>query len=97
MLKAYEIMIENGQIKWLKEQPIVKSARAILTLLEEDSVIAEKPDLFIDHEPTLEELGGSEPQAQEKPAKRGALGILKGKIKITDDFDDPLEDLKDYM
>ncbi|MBW4513677.1 MAG: DUF2281 domain-containing protein [Timaviella obliquedivisa GSE-PSE-MK23-08B] len=35
--------------------------------------------------------------ATEKPARRGALGILKGKIKIADDFDEPLEDLKDYM
>ncbi len=70
MLKAYEIMLENGQIKWLKEQPIVKSARAILTLLEEDSVIAERPDLLIDHEPTLEELGGSEPQAQDISRRR---------------------------
>jgi Protein of unknown function (DUF2281) len=29
--------------------------------------------------------------------KRGAFGILKGKIKISDDFDDPLEDFKEYM
>jgi Protein of unknown function (DUF2281) len=33
----------------------------------------------------------------EKPAKRGGLGIWKGKIWISDDFDDPLEDFKDYM
>jgi Protein of unknown function (DUF2281) len=35
--------------------------------------------------------------APEKPKKRGALGILKGKIRIADDFDAPLEDFKDYM
>lgn len=33
----------------------------------------------------------------EKPAKRGGLGIWKGKIWMADDFDEPLEDLKDYM
>jgi mRNA-degrading endonuclease RelE of RelBE toxin-antitoxin system len=33
----------------------------------------------------------------EKAAKRGGLGIWKGKIWISDDFDEPLEDLKDYM
>jgi Protein of unknown function (DUF2281) len=33
----------------------------------------------------------------EKPKKRGALGILKGRIKIADNFDEPLEDFKDYM
>jgi Protein of unknown function (DUF2281) len=31
------------------------------------------------------------------PAKRGALGAWKGKIKIADDFDAPLEDFQDYM
>lgn len=33
----------------------------------------------------------------EKAAKRGGLGIWKGKIWMADDFDEPLEDLKDYM
>jgi Protein of unknown function (DUF2281) len=31
------------------------------------------------------------------PTKRGALGAWKGKIKIADDFDAPLEDFQDYM
>lgn len=31
---------------------------------------------------------------QEKPTKRGGLGIWKGKIWMSDDFDEPLEDLK---
>jgi len=34
---------------------------------------------------------------QEKPTKRGGLGMWKGKIWMSDDFDEPLEDLKDYM
>ena len=33
----------------------------------------------------------------EKAAKRGGLGIWKDKIWMSDDFDEPLEDLKDYM
>ncbi|XHX80671.1 MAG: DUF2281 domain-containing protein [Stenomitos frigidus ULC029] len=33
----------------------------------------------------------------EEPAKRGGLGIWKGKIWVADDFDAPLEDFKDYM
>lgn len=32
-----------------------------------------------------------------KTAKRGGLGIWKGKISMSEDFDEPLEDLKDYM
>lgn len=30
---------------------------------------------------------------QEKPTKRGGLGIWKGKIWMSDDFDEPVEDL----
>jgi mRNA-degrading endonuclease RelE of RelBE toxin-antitoxin system len=33
----------------------------------------------------------------EKPKKRGALGAWRGKIKIADDFDAPLEEFRDYM
>lgn len=33
----------------------------------------------------------------EQPTKRGGRGIWKGKIWMADDFDEPLEDLKDYM
>jgi len=30
-------------------------------------------------------------------AKRGGLGIWQGKIWMSDDFDEPLDDLKEYM
>lgn len=33
----------------------------------------------------------------DKPTKRGGYGILKGKIWMSDDFDEPLEDLAEYM
>ncbi|BAU15216.1 hypothetical protein LEP3755_57730 [Leptolyngbya sp. NIES-3755] len=39
----------------------------------------------------------SKPQQPEQPAKRRALGALKGKIKMADNFDAPLEDFQDYM
>ncbi|WP_338430197.1 type II toxin-antitoxin system VapB family antitoxin [Synechococcus elongatus] len=31
------------------------------------------------------------------PKKKRQAGLLKGKIWMSDDFDAPLEDLKDYM
>ncbi|MCL1470061.1 hypothetical protein [Argonema antarcticum] len=37
MLKSYEAIYENGQIKWLEEQPQVDYARAIVTILEENT------------------------------------------------------------
>lgn len=33
----------------------------------------------------------------EPPLSKRKLGLLKGKIKISDDFDAPLDDMKDYM
>ena len=34
---------------------------------------------------------------QEKLTKRGGLGMWKGKIWMSDDFDEPLEDMKEYV
>jgi hypothetical protein len=34
MLKSYEAIYENGQVKWLGEQPSVESARLIVTVLD---------------------------------------------------------------
>jgi hypothetical protein len=38
MLKSYEAIYENGQVKWLGEQPTVQSARLIVTVLEETNL-----------------------------------------------------------
>ncbi len=38
-----------------------------------------------------------EDQPKEEIKKKRQLGILKGKISIPDDFDEPLDDLKEYM
>lgn len=35
MLKSYEAVYENGQVKWLNEQPPVSAARIIVTVLED--------------------------------------------------------------
>jgi len=32
-----------------------------------------------------------------KSGERGGFGCLKGQVWMSDDFDDPLEDFKDYM
>jgi hypothetical protein len=70
MLKTYEVIIENGQINWLREQPDVKSARAIITFLEEEAATDKIPNLLVDIDPKLKELGGSEPQVQDIPRRR---------------------------
>ena len=35
MLKSYEAIYENGQIKWLADRPEVLAARVVVTVLEE--------------------------------------------------------------
>lgn len=35
MLKSYEAIYENGQIKWLNEKPSLSSARIIITVLDD--------------------------------------------------------------
>ena len=37
------------------------------------------------------------PQATAKSGERGGFGCAKGKYRMAEDFDAPLEDLKDYM
>ncbi|KKD37074.1 MAG: DUF2281 domain-containing protein [Limnoraphis robusta] len=44
----------------------------------------------------LEKYVQTSPQL-EPPKKKREAGLLKGKIWMSDDFDAPLEDLKDYM
>jgi hypothetical protein len=70
MLKSYEAIFENGQVRWLTEQPEIKSARVIITILEETVLAAEGAESLIDRGLKLEELGGSEPQVQDIPRRR---------------------------
>ena len=35
MLKSYEAIYENGQVKWLTDEPKVLSARVIVTIMED--------------------------------------------------------------
>jgi hypothetical protein len=46
MLKSYEAIYENGQVKWLGDQPSVQSARLIVTVLEETTLPAGKRRTF---------------------------------------------------
>lgn len=35
MLKSYEAIYENGQVKWLKDTPQITSAHVIITIIIE--------------------------------------------------------------
>jgi hypothetical protein len=38
MLKSYEAIIENGQIKWLTDEPKIFKARVIVTILSDTTL-----------------------------------------------------------
>ncbi len=38
MLKSYEAIYENGQVKWLNDKPKIDSARVIITIVEESPI-----------------------------------------------------------
>jgi hypothetical protein len=35
MLKSYEAIFENGQMTWTLDQPVIESARVIVTIVED--------------------------------------------------------------
>ncbi len=84
MLKSYEALYENGQVKWLGEQPDVLSAHLIVTVLEDnwqskalsDKVIRQGEDnLAANIEGRFADLGDFElPEIPREP------------IKMTSDF-----------
>ncbi|MFP4651890.1 MAG: DUF2281 domain-containing protein [Phormidium sp.] len=39
----------------------------------------------------------ADPASTSKETQRGGLGIWQGQIWMSDDFDEPLEDFKNYM
>ncbi len=45
----------------------------------------------------LTELEKSLNQPADDQEKRGGFGILKGKVWMADDFDEPLDDFREYM
>ena len=59
MLKSYEAIYENGQVKWLAEQPEVMSARVIVTILSETTPLVKRrsaPDSIAGKGKTLGDL-----------------------------------------
>ena len=49
------------------------------------------------HNIHLHEMGHMSTQANEKKDRRAAFGCLKGKIIVPDDFNEPLDDFREYM
>jgi predicted DNA-binding antitoxin AbrB/MazE fold protein len=64
--------------------------------------VYENGQIFLEHKPNLNvktkvTVIFEETDEQELTAKKRPFGISKGSIELSQDFDDPLEDMKDYM
>lgn len=72
MLKTYEVMIKDGQLTWLDEQPKITSAHAIITILEEkpQETSEQKKSKAEKAYKILAQLGGSQPDLQPIPRRR---------------------------
>lgn len=68
MLKSYEAIYEDGQVKWLDPPPLIASARIIITVLAEVPGVTSEPSVLAASQ--LANLGGSQPDLQPIPRRR---------------------------
>lgn len=57
----------------------------------------EEPPVKTKAEVVITFLTGQDEAANEVTNKKVLLGLLEGKIKLPEDFNDPIDDLKEYM
>ena len=93
MLATIKGYYENGHIILKEDPPVTDKTEVMITFLTE--AIPEKNDKktdpFIPKRKILLDAG-------EEPIKeKRRLGGLKGRVTIPENFNDPLEDLNEYM
>lgn len=71
---------------------------AIKGIYENGKIIfTEEPPVKSKAEVVITFLTGQEMKEEKQPKKKIKIGLLEGKIKLPSDFNEPLDDLKDYM
>lgn len=68
MLRTYEAVIEDGEVKWLAEKPDIQSGRVFITILEDRSIVTPTTNDSLKQD--LLNLFGTEPDAQDIPRRR---------------------------
>lgn len=98
MLKTYEAIIQDGQVKWLSEQPEFESARILITVVEELTSESTPKEFTKAQLPSkaLVESGGTEPDAKSVPRRRFPIASLAGKVKILGDIVSPIVNEEDW-
>jgi len=89
-MQAVKGYVENGlfyPIGKVKQSP--GRIKAVLTILDEPAEIQKQDEASV--KKTIEELEAI------RQARLAFKGSMKGKIWMSDDFDEPLEEMKEYM
>jgi Protein of unknown function (DUF2281) len=81
MLTAITGIYTNGQVILETLPKVIKQAK-VLVIFEEETVGIPTVGVTV---------------APQKALKKRTFGISKGMIEMTPDFDEPLDDLKEYM
>lgn len=104
MLTAIKGTYDNGQIIWDETPPIQKVTKVIVTFLEEENTLggglgtkrqggSMKGEVWM-----ADDFNAPLATDQPKTDRKGVrLGSWAGKYSLPDDFNDPLDDLADYM
>ncbi len=87
MYSAVKGIFENGQVFFEETPPTTQKTNVVVMFITEEQDIPKKRGV------RLGSLAG-----ERTPGSLNALGLSRGvKYSIPDDFNEPLEDLKDYM
>jgi hypothetical protein len=87
MYSAVKGIFENGQVFFEETPPTTQKTKVVVMFITEEPQKPRKTGV------RLGSLAG-----ERTPGSLKALGLLEGvKYSIPDDFNEPLDDLKDYM
>ena len=80
-MQAYEGYFENGRLYITEETPHINGRRRVIITILDEPVRKNTTD---------------KATSIKKPRSE-SRGVFKGKIRMSDDFDEPLEEMKEYM
>lgn len=111
-MALYEIELSKKALQeldeayeWYEEQLAGLGSRLLKEVNKYLTTISKSPKLFQIRFPDeiravplkSPYLTGQEMKEEKQPKKKIKIGLLEGKIKLPSDFNEPLDDLKDYM
>jgi len=94
-IKSYRVYYDGGLFVPLESVSIPKGSQAVVTILD---FLGDYTEISVESNVLHPLISGDSPAILRKadPSK-SAVGLWDGEITIPEDFNEPLEDLKEYM